>query len=180
MNVYRNSEDGTFDFEGAELAFCNFAGRPSKYNNEGKRNFSIVIRDPEVAQMLTDEGFNVRIRAPRDPDEEPRYMLKVNANFTQNRRRDPFVEMVVGHSRTRLTGYSLEEIGKYGDDVARLDDENIQFSDLTIRGWEYEEGKKSAYLVELHANIKRSRWMDKYAGEEYPAEEDVDEPPFHG
>jgi hypothetical protein len=172
MRIYRNPEDRTIDIEGAELAYCNFSGQESKYNAEGKRNFNIVIRDSEIAQTLSAEGFNVRIRTSIDPDDSPVYMLKVTAKFTQNRRRDPEVDMIVGASHTRLFGYPLNELGEHGDDVARLDDENIQFADLTIRGWEYEEGKKSAYLVEMHAHIKLSRWRQKYAEEEGPAEEE--------
>lgn len=171
MRIYRNPEDRTIDIEGAELTYCNFAGQASKYNAEGKRNFNIVIRDSEIAQSLLAEGFNVRIRPPRDPDDSPVYLLKVNATFSQNRRRDPQVDMVVGDSHTRLIGYPLDEMGNHGDDVARLDEENIQYANMTIRGWEYEEGKKSAYLVEMHAHIRLSRWARKYAEEEGPSEE---------
>ena len=57
--------------ENARLLFRNFSGRESKYNRAGQRNFCVYIDDPQDAQKLADDGWNIRERPPREEGEEP-------------------------------------------------------------------------------------------------------------
>ena len=52
--------------ENARLLFRNFSGRESKYNRAGQRNFCVYIEDAADAQKLIDDGWNVRVRPPRE------------------------------------------------------------------------------------------------------------------
>ena len=45
--------------ENARLVFRNLSGKPDKFNSQGgKRNFAVVIDDPDVADNLIKEGWN--------------------------------------------------------------------------------------------------------------------------
>ena len=56
--------------ENARLIFKNFSGEESKFNRKGNRNFCVVL-DPEVADDLIKDGWNVRFLRPREDGEEP-------------------------------------------------------------------------------------------------------------
>lgn len=151
--------------ENARLLFRNFSGRESKYNRAGQRNFCVYIDDPEYAQQLINDGWNVRVRPPRDDGEEPRYYIQVAVSFDNI---PPTVYMITKRKKTRLDEES----------ISALDFAEISNVDLTIRpyNWVIQEGTKNeksgvkAYLRSMYVVIDEDEFAEKYASDEYPQE----------
>lgn len=70
-------DDRTLMVEDAEICYKNFSGEKTPMNDEGKRNFNLVIRDPELAEELT--KLNYRIKPKKS--EPNTWTLKVHLNM---------------------------------------------------------------------------------------------------
>lgn len=138
--------------------FRNFSGRGDKYNREGNRNFCVVIDNPEFAQKLIDNGWNIRILAPRDEDEGPRYYIQVQVSF---KNKPPRIVMLTGRNRTALDEEAVE----------CLDYAEIQNVDLTIGPYNWDVNGKSgvkAYLRNMYVTVREDRLAEKYAEDNVP------------
>jgi hypothetical protein len=74
---------GILQIDDAKIIFKNFEGRGDKFNREGDRNFSLLIQDPDTADALIREGWNVKIKDARDEDEGPFMRLPVKVKFSE-------------------------------------------------------------------------------------------------
>ena len=151
--------------ENARLLFRNFSGRESKYNRAGQRNFCVYIDDPEYAQQLIDEGWNVRVRPPREEGDNPHYYIQVSVSFENI---SPTVYMITRRKKTRLDEES----------ISTLDFAEIRSVDLIVRpyNWVMQKGTRNekrgvkAYLKSMYVVIDEDEFAEKYASDEYPQE----------
>ena len=142
-------------FENAEITFKNFCGRPTKYQRqEGFRTFSVVIDDPDMAQHLSEDDWNVRILRPRNEGDVPKHVLDVSINF--NFWKKPEIYMICDGHKTKLDE----------EDLDILDGAAIITAGIVVRLRLWDDNgttRIKAYLQELYVTIQQSRFAAKYA-----------------
>lgn len=151
---------GILQIDDARLVYRNFSGTPSKFNREGDRNFAVVIPDEETKDALVAEGYNVKIKPPRDEDDAPFMYLPVKIKFND---RGPNIYLQTGRAKNRLDE----------ERIACLDRVDIVGVDLDIRPYDWEvNGKqgRTAYLQSMHVVQEVDRFAERFAGEESPSD----------
>jgi hypothetical protein len=136
----------------ARIIYRNFAGRGDKYNREGDRNFAIVIPDEEMANELTNLGWNVKIKPPREDGDTPFMFLPVKVKFND---RGPNVYLKTGDVQNKLDEES----------VGLLDNIDIIGVDLDIRPFDWDVNGKQGRTAYLQS-IRVVQDVDRFAGDD--------------
>lgn len=147
---------GILQIDDARIIYRNFAGAPSKYNREGDRNFAVVIPNEEIKDALIEDGWNVKVKPPRDEDDTPFMYLPVKVKYNE---RGPVVYLESGKAVNKLDEES----------VCCLDDIDIASVYLDIRPFDWEVNDKTgraAYLQSARVIQKVDRFAAMYEDRE--------------
>ena len=143
---------GILQIDDAKIIFKNFEGRGDKFNRAGDRNFSLLIEDPNTADALVKEGWNVKIKPGRDEDEEPFMRLPVKVKFTEY---GPNVYLRTGDRVNKLDEES----------ISCLDGSDIESVNMDIRPYDWEvNGRtgRTAYLQSMEVIQRIDRFSARY------------------
>lgn len=142
--------------DNARIVHRNFRGEGSKFNREGDRNFSLVIEDSKVADELAAKGWNVKIKPPRDEDDEPFMFLPVKIKFND---RGPVAYLKSGNA---------DPVRLNEETIDCLDDIDIMGVDVDIRPFDWEvNGKtgRTAYLQSIFVTQEVDRFAARFDNE---------------
>lgn len=144
---------GILQIDDARIIYRNFSGEGSKFNREGDRNFSVIIDDPAIADELIAQGWNVKIKEPREEGEDPFITLPVKVKFNE---RGPRVYLITGSKRNELDEES----------ISILDNVDIISIDMDIRPYDWEVNGKSGRTAYLHS-MRVVQEVDRFAMDDY-------------
>lgn len=140
---------------GAQLIFKNFQGKKTDYNEEGNRNFGILL-DDELAEKLEKDGWKVKYLRPRedDPEQYKQPWLSVKVRFSPY---PPIAMLINSRGKKKLTEETIDQ----------LDWSRIKNCDLVIRPYNYPATNLipagvAAYLKAIYVTISEDEFAEKY------------------
>lgn len=141
------------NIENARIMNRNFAGKEiAPYNPAGVRNFCVFI-DNELAEKLTDDGWNIKWTKP-DEDNEQQAYLPVTVRFDNI---PPKITIITSAGQKLLNE----------DTVFMLDTADIETIDMIIRpyNWSLPSGMNGvkAYLKSMYVTLAEDEFDKKYA-----------------
>lgn len=146
--------------EKAEIVYRNFSGAEKPFNNEGERNFCLVLT-PELEDLAVRSGWNVKRFRPREEEEIPKAYVKVSVGY---KFRPPKVVLLTSKGRT--------DLGE--EEIDFLDDIDFELVDLIIKPAKWQKGSNSGIKIWLRAifvTAYESELDKKYADIQYIGEQ---------
>lgn len=138
--------------ENARLMFRNFAGRVETYNDKGARGF-VLFLDPDKAEEMKAEGWNIKQLRPREEDDVPQSYLPVAVSYKV---KPPKIVVLTSKART--------ELGE--EDLAMLDYAEIKNADIMLSASNWDVNGNTgikAYLKSAFLTLNEDPLELKYA-----------------
>jgi hypothetical protein len=165
-------QDKRLVLEDVTLLFPNFAGEKRQFNDAGKRNFCIALPE-DLAEMMANEGWNIKRLKPRDEDETGTPFLKINVNY--NGRSKPRASVVTLSKNIRTP---LDE-----EDIEIFDWAEFETVDIIINPYDYDRNgthRRTAYLANIVGIFAEDTLEQKYGHIPVKDELEVPELPDDG
>lgn len=144
---------GILQIDDAKIIYRNFSGVATKFNREGDRNFSILINNTDISDALVEDGWNVKIKPPREDGDIPFMHLPVKIKFND---RGPNVYLKSGDNMIKLDEES----------ISCLDNVDIISVDLDIRPYDWEVNGKTGRTAYLQS-IRVTQQIDRFAADNF-------------
>lgn len=167
---YIFKHNGDLTIEDAKILYHNFNGDEREFNAKGVRSVNVIIDDSSFAQQLQDEGWNVKLRAPKADGEVAIYHIPVFIRYDSV---PPRVYMITREGRRKTL---LEE-----ENVGRLDNMDLIAVDIEIHPYEWDKvgHRKKAYVTDMYCTVEdKSAFARKYDFDA-PVEDEEEELPFN-
>lgn len=133
------------------IFYTNFKGAAGPYNNEGERNFNVILEGDALEQALA-YGMNVKTTKPREGYDSVNY-IKVNIGYKY---RAPIAMLINSHVKRSLNEQT----------IGLLDDYEYENVDIVIRPnrWRRPNGDNgvNAYLQAIYATVVEDPFASKY------------------
>lgn len=150
--------------ENAQLIFRNFTGREGQYNEEGVRSFGCILPD-DVADVMKEDGWNVKYLKPREEGDVPKPWVPIAVSY---RNRPPRI-VLIAKRMNHETG-ELEQVRtSIGEDLVQmLDFADMANVDLIINPFQWGPNSRGdsgvkAYLKSIYVTIRMDALEEKYA-----------------
>jgi hypothetical protein len=142
------------EIENAQVkwAFSHFDGRADTFNDEGDHNFTMILPEDE-ALKLEEIGWNIRKMDGYEEGDPPEYLFKAKISYKYEA---PKVFLIKGGRKFRADQRDLSDIRR--DSLERLD--------VIISPHRWVNGPNSgisAYVKEMYATVRQSRFSERYA-----------------
>ena len=135
LSNYEIDENGYLIVKNAWLLWRNFANDPNK--NFGRWGFTLLL-DEDIANKLMADGWNIHVKQPRTPDEEPFYVTDVMIK-TDCKWPPMFYLYTEFNGQKSYREMSYDEIGDLDEKI------RIRRADVVVN----RAGKGGRYLQEL-------------------------------
>lgn len=162
---HNKTKTALLQIDDAKITFRNFRGLGDMYNQEGNRNFHVIIPDEETADALEADvnefGVGWKIKKKDLGEGQVRITMPVKVKYTE--RSQPKVYLISGNNRLELNEGT----------IGMLDDIQIRSVDLDIRPYDgdgFRGPHRTAYLQSIYVVQEVDRFAARFAEEEYPEE----------
>ncbi|MFL5661353.1 MAG: hypothetical protein ACJ8BW_08365 [Ktedonobacteraceae bacterium] len=149
------SANNTVLMEGVRLVFRNFTGKEGQYNQEGARNFGVILPE-DVAAAMDRDGWNVKYLEPREGNDEEVATPWLSVKLNYKAGRPPQIYMITSRGKTLLKEETVDQ----------LDWAEITNVDLIVRPFHYDVGGRTgiaAYAQTMYVTIEEDPLSRKYA-----------------
>jgi len=133
-------------------AFSHFDGREDTFNAEGAHNFTAMLSE-EIADKMRADGWAVRDMPGYEEGDPDEHLLKIKISYKFE---PPKIYLLKGERKLRATERDLADIRR----------DTLEQLDVIITPSRWVNGQNSgitAYVKELYAKVKESRFAAKYA-----------------